>query len=83
MENGTVTLIGATTENPYFEVNKRWSAAPGCFVAATGARGSQRLLQRALADEERGYGDRSIAISNEATNLLWMWRQERPQRQCP
>ena len=71
VENGTVTLIGATTENPYFEVNKALVSRSRLFRLLPLEPGDlQRLLQRALADEERGYGDRSIAISNEATNHL-------------
>ena len=71
VENGTVTLIGATTENPYFEVNKALVSRSRLFrLLPLEPEDLQRLLQRALADEERGYGDRSIAISNEATNHL-------------
>ena len=71
VENGTVTLIGATTENPYFEVNKALVSRSRLFrLLPLEPEDLQRLLQRALADDERGYGDRSIAISNDATNHL-------------
>ena len=71
VENGTVTMIGATTENPYFEVNKALVSRSRLFRLLPLEPGDlQRLLQRALADEERGYGDRSIAISNDAANHL-------------
>lgn len=71
VENGTITLIGATTENPYFEVNSALLSRSRVFqfqplsVAATTA-----LLQRALHDRERGYGERRIEISDEALNHL-------------
>ena len=71
VENGTVTLIGATTENPYFEVNKALVSRSRLFrLLPLEPEDLQRLLQRALADEEEGYGDRSIAISSDAANHL-------------
>ena len=71
VENGTVTLIGATTENPYFEVNKALVSRSRLFrLLPLEPEELQRLLQRALADDERGYGDRAIAISKDATNHL-------------
>ncbi|WP_370631040.1 AAA family ATPase [Synechococcus sp. MU1617] len=71
VENGTVTLIGATTENPYFEVNKALVSRSRLFrLLPLEAEDLQRLLQRALADDERGYGDRSIAISRDAADHL-------------
>jgi putative ATPase len=54
VENGTIILIGATTENPYFEVNSALLA----------------LLRRALNDAERGYGARKIEITDDALNHL-------------
>ena len=71
VENGTVTLIGATTENPYFEVNKALVSRSRLFrLLPLEPEDLQRLLQRALADKERGYGDRAIAISSDAANHL-------------
>jgi len=71
VENGTVTLIGATTENPYFEVNKALVSRSRLFRLLPLEREDlQRLLQRALADDERGYGERAIAISSDAANHL-------------
>ena len=71
VENGTVTLIGATTENPYFEVNKALVSRSRLFrLLPLDPEDLQRLLQRALADGERGYGDRSIAISSDAADHL-------------
>ncbi len=71
VENGTVTLIGATTENPYFEVNKALVSRSRLFrLLPLEPEDLQRLLNRALGDVERGYGDRSIAISNDAADHL-------------
>jgi len=71
VENGTVTLIGATTENPYFEVNKALVSRSRLFrLLPLEPEDLQRLLRRALADNERGYGDRAIAISSDAANHL-------------
>ncbi len=71
VENGTVTLIGATTENPYFEVNKALVSRSRLFrLLPLEPEDLQRLLQRALADDERGYGDRAIAISSDAATHL-------------
>ena len=71
VENGTVTLIGATTENPYFEVNKALVSRSRLFrLLPLEPKDLQRLLQRALADGERGYGDRSIVISSDAADHL-------------
>ena len=71
VENGTVTLIGATTENPYFEVNKALVSRSRLFrLLPLEPEDLQRLLQRALTDNERGYGDRAIAINSDAANHL-------------
>jgi putative ATPase len=67
VENGTFTLIGATTENPYFEVIKALISRSRVFQlrnlnqAETGI-----LLDRALADKERGYGDKKIIFDADA-----------------
>ncbi len=71
VENGTVTLIGATTENPTFEVNKALVSRSRLFrMQPLEPRHLHQLLQRALSDPERGYGDRRVAISAEAAHHL-------------
>jgi putative ATPase len=71
VENGTFTLIGATTENPYFEVIKALISRSRVFQlrnlnqAETGT-----LLDRALADKERGYGNKRIIFDGEARSHL-------------
>lgn len=71
VENGTVTLIGATTENPFFEVNKALVSRSRLFrMVPLEPEHLQQLLQRALSDSERGYGERSVAITPEAAAHL-------------
>ncbi len=67
VENGTLTLIGATTENPYFEVNKALVSRSRLFrLEPLEPPALRRLLQRALSDSEQGYGNRSIVVTPEA-----------------
>ncbi|MDP7328079.1 MAG: AAA family ATPase [Prochlorococcaceae cyanobacterium ETNP7_MAG_30] len=71
VENGTVTLIGATTENPYFEVNKALVSRSRLFrLQALESEDLHRLLKHALKDRERGYGDRKVLLSITAANHL-------------
>ena len=71
VENGTLTLIGATTENPYFEVNKALVSRSRLFRLQTLEVDDLRdLLQRAIDDRERGYGERQGTISPEAIDHL-------------
>ncbi len=71
VENGTVTLIGATTENPYFEVISALISRSRVFQlrnlnqAETGI-----LLDRALSDKERGYGNKAIMLDEDARTHL-------------
>ncbi|MEB3202219.1 MAG: AAA family ATPase, partial [Synechococcus sp.] len=71
VENGTLTLIGATTENPTFEVNKALVSRSRLFrLQPLEPPHLHQLLQRALADPERGYGDRAITVTPEAADHL-------------
>ena len=71
VENGTLTLIGATTENPFFEVNKALVSRSRLFrLQHLEPEDLSRLLQTALHDKERGYGDRHVEISAEASAHL-------------
>jgi putative ATPase len=70
VEEGLVTLIGATTENPYFEVNS--ALLSRCQVYELRALGPdllRGLLDRALADPERGIAD-PPPVSDEALQLI-------------
>jgi putative ATPase len=67
VENGTVTLIGATTENPYFEVIKALVSRSRIFQLRNLTHEETGLLiDRALADPERGYGSRKIVLDDDA-----------------
>ncbi|MDD5252202.1 MAG: replication-associated recombination protein A [Patescibacteria group bacterium] len=61
VEDGTVILIGATTENPSFEVNSALLSRSRVFVLKKlDTSDIEALLRRALADKERGYGNLKI-----------------------
>jgi len=67
VENGTIILIGSTTENPYFEVIPPLVSRSRIFQLHPLAEEEiVALLRRALTDVERGYGNRQVAISEEA-----------------
>ena len=67
VENGTLTLIGATTENPYFEVNKALVSRSRIFQLNVLTEDDLRAVaMQALADKERGYGSRNVAIDGDA-----------------
>lgn len=71
VENGTVTLIGATTENPYFEVIGALVSRSRVFqLHALAEHHIRALLQRALQDTAHGYGERVINIDEDALQHL-------------
>ncbi len=71
VENGTVILIGATTENPYFEVNKALVSRSRIFQLRTLDEADLRaIVWQALTDKERGYGLRKVSLSDEALDHL-------------
>jgi putative ATPase len=71
VENGTFTLIGATTENPYFEVIGALVSRSRVFQLRPLGDGDVRtLLERALSDPERGYGQRQIQADEDALEHL-------------
>ena len=62
VEDGTLTFIGATTENPSFEViSALLSRARVYVLRSLGADDIVKLLRRALADPQRGLGKRDAA----------------------
>src|SRR5438105_2324468 len=62
-ENGTVTLIGATTENPSFEVNAALLSRVRVFTLhALGDADIETIVRRALSDAERGLGGRDLHV---------------------
>jgi putative ATPase len=71
VEDGTIILIGSTTENPYFEVVGPLLSRSRVFqFKPLGDEEIARLVRRALADQERGYGDRQIELAPEALDHL-------------
>lgn len=71
VENGTIILIGATTENPFFEVNKALISRSTVFMLNPLTREDiQEVLVRAMNDKERGYGKLNIQITREALAFL-------------
>ena len=71
VEDGTVTLIGATTENPSFEVNSALLSRTRVFVLeALSDEEVGLLVRRALADRERGLGKERIDITDDAFEAL-------------
>jgi putative ATPase len=71
VENGTVTFIGATTENPYFEVNKALVSRSRVFELRTLTEDDLRAVARqALEDPRRGYGNRKVAVDDDALGHL-------------
>jgi putative ATPase len=71
VEDGTVTLIGATTENPSFEVIGPLLSRSRVFaLRALEEPDLERLVRRALADAERGLGDLNVAMDDDAVEAL-------------
>jgi putative ATPase len=71
VEDGTVTLIGATTENPSFEVNTPLLSRSRVFVLkALGNDEIRKILKRAIADEEWGFGKIKINLLEDALEHL-------------
>lgn len=71
VENGTVIFIGATTENPSFEVISALLSRSRVFVLnALEAEDIELILKRALVDKERGLGGKKINIKEEVLKFL-------------
>ncbi|MEM6327199.1 MAG: AAA family ATPase [Bacteroidota bacterium] len=71
VENGTVTFIGATTENPYFEVNKALVSRSRIFELHPLTEADLReIAAMTLADESRGYGGLDVRVDPDALNHL-------------
>lgn len=67
VENGTVILIGATTENPYFEVNKALVSRSRIFqLKQLNDLDLHRVIEQTLTDPQRGYGNLSVQVEPEA-----------------
>ncbi len=71
VESGLITLIGATTENPYFEVNRALLSRSRIFeLKPLSEESLNAIIDRVLADSERGYGAREIALDEAARRIF-------------
>ena len=71
VEDGTITLIGATTENPYFEVNGALISRSSVFELKSLEKEDIRtLLKRAVYDENKGMGSFHAEIDEDALEFL-------------
>jgi putative ATPase len=71
VEDGTLILIGATTENPFFEVNKALiSRSTVLSLKPLNEEDIRHILLLALKDKERGLGNEKIDISDEAISYI-------------
>lgn len=71
VEDGTVILVGATTENPYFEVNPALISRSIIFELKSLAKEDiKELLKRAVTDEEKGMGAYGVKAEEDAIDFL-------------
>ena len=71
VEDGTLILIGATTENPYFEVNGALLSRSRIFeLKALEKEDVKELILRAVRDEKKGMGSYHAVIDDEAADFL-------------
>ncbi|WP_218354937.1 replication-associated recombination protein A [Alteromonas lipotrueiana] len=71
VESGTVTFVGATTENPSFELNKALLSRARVYVLKALAEDDlHALLERALQDCDKGLGQRGLDIAEDARSAL-------------
>lgn len=71
VEDGTVILIGATTENPYFEVNGALISRSVIFeLKSLQKEDIKKLILRAVTDKEKGLGSYNADITEEALDFL-------------
>lgn len=71
VEDGTLILIGATTENPYFEVNGALLSRSQIFELKPLSKDAVKtLIMRAVTDKEKGMGSMKVEITDEALEFL-------------
>jgi len=71
VEDGTVIFVGATTENPSFELNNALLSRCRVYVLrGLGDLQIQNVMRQALQDKERGLGEQNIEIADEALAML-------------
>ena len=71
VENGAIILIGATTENPYFAVNRALTSRSRIFqLKSLDEADLRRVAEQALRDPERGYGQHRVEMQDAALDHL-------------
>ena len=71
VEDGTIILVGATTENPYFEVNKALISRSSVFMLKPlDSNAIISIIKNALANKERGLGNYDIDIEKDALKFI-------------
>jgi len=71
VEDGIIILVGATTENPFFEVNSPLISRASLFrLAALEPEHIRNLVERALTEAERGLGSLAVGIDKQAADEL-------------
>lgn len=71
VENGTIVLIGATTENPFFEVNKALISRSSVFMLQPlTEKHIAEIVRMALTDRERGLGNYPLEMDEDALSYL-------------
>ena len=71
VENGTIILIGATTENPYFEVNNALLSRSTIFeLKPLTPENIKRLLEYTIENEKKGLGKKDVVVHDEALEIL-------------
>ena len=71
VENGTIVLIGATTENPFFEINSPLlSRMKVIRLEQLTEEDIKQIIKRTLADKTNGYGETGIKITDEAIDVV-------------
>jgi putative ATPase len=71
VEDGTVVLVGATTQNPFFALTSALVSRSRVFqFQPLSPDEIKNLLRRALADRQRGLGDRDVRIDDDALDFL-------------
>jgi len=71
VEDGVIILIGATTQNPFFAINTPLLSRSQIFTfEALTREHTKRVIERALADKDRGLGDLNVQMTDEALAFL-------------
>jgi len=71
VENGTIILIGATTHNPFFSINRALVSRSNVFeFKPLKTQDIKKILQRAIVDKEKGLGNLNISITDEALETI-------------